>query len=64
MGWDNIIDTATCYRLDVQGSNPRGGEISTHPGRPWGPPSLLYNGYQIISGGKVAQAWHWQSTPI
>jgi hypothetical protein len=21
------------------------------PGRPWGPPSLLYNGYPVIPGG-------------
>jgi hypothetical protein len=29
----------------VRGSNPSGGEIfCTHADRPWGPPSLLYNG--------------------
>jgi hypothetical protein len=32
----------------VRGSNPGGGEIfSTCPDRPWGPPSLLYNGYWV-----------------
>ena len=31
----------------VRGSNPGGGEIfRTHPDRPWGPPSLLYNGHR------------------
>jgi len=31
-----------------------GGEIfRTSPGRPWGPPSLLYNGYRVFPGGKV-----------
>ena len=38
--------------------NPDGGEIfrpRTEP--PWGPPSLLYNGYQVFLGGKVAGAW-------
>jgi hypothetical protein len=25
--------------------------------RPWGPPSLLYNGYRVFSGGKAAGAW-------
>ena len=25
----------------------------TCPDRPWGPPSLLYNGYRVFSGGKV-----------
>ena len=37
----------------VRGSNPRGGEIfRTCPDRPWGPPSLLYNGYRVFPGGK------------
>jgi hypothetical protein len=32
----------------VRGSNPGGGEIfRTHPHRPWGPRSLLYNGYRV-----------------
>jgi hypothetical protein len=32
----------------VRGSNPGGGEIfSSRPDRPWGPPSLLYNRYQV-----------------
>jgi len=36
----------------VQGSNPGGGEIfHTCPDWPWGPPSLLYNGYRIFPGG-------------
>jgi len=30
-----------------------GGEIfRTCPNRPWGPPSLLYNWYQVFPGGK------------
>ena len=37
----------------VRGSNPSGGEIfRTCPDRPWGPPSLLYNGYRVFPGGK------------
>ena len=37
----------------VRGSNPGGGKIfRTCPDWPWGPPSLLYNGYQVIPGGK------------
>jgi hypothetical protein len=32
---------------------PVGGEIfRTCPDRPWCPPSLLYNGYRVFSGGK------------
>jgi hypothetical protein len=40
--------------LTVRGSNPGGGEIfRTRPDRPWSPPSLLYNGYQVFPGGKA-----------
>ena len=36
----------------VQGSNSGGGEIfRTRPDRPWGPPSLLYNGYRVSFSG-------------
>ena len=45
------------YRLTlgwtVRGSNPGGDEIfSSLPDWPWGPPSLLYNGYWIFSRDK------------
>jgi hypothetical protein len=31
-----------------------GGEVFRPcPDRPWGPPSLLYNGYRVFAGGKV-----------
>jgi hypothetical protein len=37
----------------VRGSNSGGGEIfHTCPDRPWGPLSLLYNGYRVFPGGK------------
>jgi len=37
----------------VRGSNPGGDEtFRTCPDRPWGPPSLLYNGYRVFPGGK------------
>jgi len=39
----------------VRGSNPGGGGgeiLRTCPDRPWGPPSLLYNGYRVFPGGK------------
>jgi hypothetical protein len=37
----------------VWGSNPGGGEIFRNcPDQPWGPTSLLYNGYRAFSGGK------------
>jgi len=34
------------------------------PDRPWGSPSLLYNGYRVFPGGKVAGSWRWPPTPI
>ena len=43
----------TGYGLDGPGIESRWGEIfRTCPGRPWGPPSLLYSGYQVFPGGK------------
>jgi hypothetical protein len=42
----------------VRGSNPGRGQIfRTCPDRPWGPLSLLYNGYWVFPGGKAAGAW-------
>ena len=32
---------------------PVGTRFFTRPNRPWGPPSLLYNGYRVFPGGKV-----------
>ena len=37
----------------VRESNPGGDKIyRTCPDRPWGPPSLLYNGYRVLPRGK------------
>jgi hypothetical protein len=42
----------------VRGSNSGGGKIfRTCPDRPWGPPSLLCNGYRVFPGDKAAGAW-------
>ena len=52
-GPGSSVGIATAYGLDGPGSNPGGGEIlRTRPDRPWGPPSLLYNGYRVLPGGK------------
>ena len=32
---------------------PVGTRFSARPDRPWGPPCLLYNGYRVLTGGKV-----------
>ena len=47
----SVVGTATAYGLDGLGIESRWGEIFlTCPDRPWGPPSLLYNGYQVFPG--------------
>jgi len=47
-----ILQLAT--DCSVRGSNPGVGEIfRTRPARPWGPPSLPYKGYRVISGGNA-----------
>ena len=52
-GPGSSVGIATDYGLDCPGSNPGGDEIfRTCPDRPWGPPSLLYNGYRVFPGGK------------
>jgi len=47
------VGIATDYGLDGPGLNPGGTRFSARPDRPWGPPSLLHNGYGVFSGGKV-----------
>ena len=49
MGRDSSVGTATRYRLDGPGIESQlGGEIfCTSPARPWGPPSLLYDGKKV-----------------
>jgi hypothetical protein len=50
-----IIILATDWT--VQGSNPGGARFSlTVQTGPGGPPSLLYNGYRVIPGGKAVGA--------
>jgi hypothetical protein len=58
-GWDSSVGIANGYGLDGPGIESLwgGGIFRTRPDRPWGPPSLLYNGYRVFSGGKAAGAW-------
>jgi hypothetical protein len=47
-GPGSSVSKATGYKLDGPGIEFRWGEIfRTHPECPWGPPSLLYNGYWV-----------------
>jgi hypothetical protein len=34
-----------------------GTRFSACPDQPWGPPSLLYNGYRVLPEVEVARAW-------
>ena len=53
-GPGSVVGIATAYGLDGPGIESRWGEIfRTSPDRPWGTPSLLYNGYRVFPGGKV-----------
>ena len=52
-GPGSSVDISTGYGLDGPGIESRWGEVfRTCPDRPWGPPSLLYNGYRVFPGGK------------
>jgi len=49
----SVIGIATGYGLDGPGIESRWErDFRTCPDRPWGPPSLLYNGYRVFPGGK------------
>jgi hypothetical protein len=54
---DSSVSIATRYGLDAPGIESRWGEIFyTRSDWPWGPPSLLYNGYRVLPGVKAAGA--------
>jgi len=55
---DYVVRIAVHYRLD----SPRmiswwGQDYICYSGRPLGPPSLMYNGCQVFTGGKVTGMW-------
>ena len=61
-GPGSVVGIANSLGWTVRGSNPGGGEIfRTCPDRPWGPPSLLYNGYWVFAG--VKSGWGMMLTP-
>jgi hypothetical protein len=55
VGPDSSVGIATRYGLDGPGIESRWGRDC--PDRPWGPPSLLYNGRLVFSGGKAVGMW-------
>jgi hypothetical protein len=52
-GLDSVVGKGTRQGTDGPGNESRwGGEIfRIRQDRPCGPPSLLYNGYRVITGG-------------
>jgi len=53
-GPGSSVGIGTDYGLDGPGIGSRWGKIfCTCSDRPWGSPSLLYNGYRVFPGGKV-----------
>ena len=53
-GPGGLVGIATELRAERSGDRiPVEKRFSASPDRPWGPPSLLYNGYRIFHGGKV-----------
>ena len=53
IGQDRVIGIATRYGLDGLGIESRWGEnFRTRTDQPWGPPSLLYNGYWVFPRGE------------
>jgi len=63
VGWDSSVGSIAIHsRLDGPGIESRWGQH--FPGRPWGPPSLLYNGYRVFPGGKAARDMALTTHPI
>ena len=50
-------------RAGRSGDQSSVGSIFSAPtDRPWGPPWLPYNGYQVTAGAKTAGVWRWPSS--
>jgi len=65
VGRNSSVGIATRYRLDGPGDRvPQEARFSAPvQTRPWGPPTLLYNGYRVFLGVKSAGAWRWPPIP-
>jgi hypothetical protein len=59
-GLDSVVSTATRYGLDGPGIEPRWTSDFPHP--PWGPPSLVYNGYWV-SFPRIQRPGAWRLSP-
>jgi len=58
VGWNSSVGIATHYWLDGLGNESRWEQDFPQSSRPaLGPPSLLYNEYRVLPGGKTAGTW-------
>jgi hypothetical protein len=66
VGRESIASLVTRYGLKVPGieSRVRGEFLRTHQQRPWGPTSLLYNGYRVSPGSKAVRPWRWSPNSV
>ena len=62
-GPGSIVGIATGYGLDGPGISRWGEIFRTCPDLPWGPPSLLCNGYWVFPGGKEGPGRDADSSP-
>jgi len=65
LSWlESIAGIVTRYGLDSKRIETRRGQEFPHQSRrPWGSPTLPYDGYRVFPGGKAARAWRWPPTP-
>ena len=57
--WDSVVSIATVYGPDGPGYTPsKSKNFCNNPDWSCGPPTLLYNRYQVsLPGGNAAEAW-------
>ena len=61
------VDSVTCKYQQTQFHKkkpPVGTRSSARPDRPWDPPSLLYNGYRVLPGGRDGRSVRMTLTPF
>jgi hypothetical protein len=64
-GLGGSVVIVTGYEVDGTGIESRKGEIfRTCPDQPWGPPSLLYNGYRVFPWGRKRPGRDANASPL
>jgi hypothetical protein len=57
---NSLVRIVTCYGMGSPGFESRWARDFPHTSRP----SLPYNGYRVLPGGKAAGVWAWPLTPF